>query len=556
MPISNLKKIDPHDIGKYPRSYDDIEINDENDEDEEEAERLAEVLKWTTEETYGEFQGRDKKAFNDLLRIGAELGNVDKLSAMRAIHASPFKDTLIDRAIDLLKDVYYGLRDVLAGKKVKTALTVLVGIGAGAAAGAALGTLVLPGIGTAGGAIVGAASGILATVGPIIGGTIGLSIIGGVIGGWIGKFASKKIYRDEHRFGLSKRVTTKLKERCDVRTKTAELINGYLYNRQKTAKNTILKRVYKDLRKEGIHHAEPAVMEKIALFFCHELTLLQRETDVQHHDPALQHEMDVVIAILESLSHSKKFPKETHRRIRDTLQAFKGKEQASDVLKAPSLVEVLDSKTPVQKKAVRFSSDAKEALHGVRFAEVRPLNPEQLKNVNKKFQEAIKHSPYHIKHVEVKQKKHDKDRTLEFRCKLSGDQKVKIIFQQEKVSASAYTAGVYVEKTNLKKENQGIVLDLLVKGIEALQSVHQDITQHQILTIDADGDDLMAIQFMVAALKAKMPVQLNDQEYPNTPAMNARRVKIELEAHRLAHLPEEPRQVAAKKPIQKPSKSK
>lgn len=548
------QKFRARDIGKYKRSYDEIALKDEDDEtqeDLEEAEILAEVLKWTKERTPDPFSSlRKSAAYKDLMKAGVDIERLAPGAAMHALRSSPIKEGLIDRAFDLIKDVYYAARDILAGKKVKTALTILAGIAIGAGAGAAIGTLAMPVIGTAGGAIFGAISGALATVVPLLGGTIGLTILGAVIGGAVGRFASDKIYKNERRFGLSKRVSLKIKERTGVRSRTAELINGYLYNRTKTAKDPVLKRLYKDLRKEGIHRAEPAVMEKIARFFCHELTLLQREIDPTHEDVELQEEIAAVVHILESLQESNKFSKATRRRIKTTLDAYRV-EKPDEVESLRQTVASHPDKTEksvvhdqrlgaVPKKEVRFSQPLPEK-RGLSYGNMERLDKTQLNNVHHKFQAVLNQFPYQdkVKEVKIKPQRRDKDNLIEFRCRLEGDQKVKIIFHQQEVAPSAYTTGVYIEKSNLKEENQQMVSDLLLKGVEVLRSVNMQNAPRQILTVDSDGDDNLAIQLMAAALRAKLPVQLSDLEYPpDTQEMQSRRIRIEQEARRLANISE------------------
>lgn len=218
MPGIDLSKFNPRTVGKYIRSYDENEVTEELKKIKEDLEQV-------------EFRA--------------------KLVRMPNTSSSVVGVGLIDRVFSIFKDMYYGFRDILAGKKTKTALTILGGILIGAAAGAAIGTLVVPLIGTVGGAAVGAASGIVATLLPIIGGSIGLAILGAIGGGWLGRFVSKKLYPNEHRYGLSKRITTKLKSSSEVSSKTAELMNGYLFNREETSKNKFQKSLYKDLRKKA-----------------------------------------------------------------------------------------------------------------------------------------------------------------------------------------------------------------------------------------------------------------------------------------------------------------
>src|SRR4029079_7572053 len=110
---------------------------------------------------------------------------------------------------DLLFDLYYAGRDILAGRKWRTALTILAGIGIGAALGVVLGTVVFPGIGRALGGALGAA---LTAAVTAAGGVLGLSVLGAAAGSWVGQKLSKYMFKEEKRYDVSSRTADKIKK--------------------------------------------------------------------------------------------------------------------------------------------------------------------------------------------------------------------------------------------------------------------------------------------------------------------------------------------------------
>lgn len=243
-------------------------------------------------------------------------------------------ELLMNMLVEVLEDAFYAASDFLSWRKVKTSLTVLGGIGGGAAIGALLGTFVLPGVGTAIGGTAGAA--ITSGLG-MIGGVVGTSIIGAFAGSWIGQKISDKLFKYEKRFQLSKKVTRKVNKELDVDNDTIDDMNFYLYclGSKKVVgnQNNDLRTGYKKLRREALKKANPVAIQKLGDFFVKELDLLMEEElkrkntknhispDAFEQEDAFKQEVDMVLDILKALQFSR-LPDDSKDRIASVLEKY------------------------------------------------------------------------------------------------------------------------------------------------------------------------------------------------------------------------------------------
>ncbi|HRE30637.1 MAG TPA: hypothetical protein PLD88_01555, partial [Candidatus Berkiella sp.] len=250
-------KFDYKNLGKYPRRYD---VLSEDTGKKEDKEVIADVLEWMHEPVEGAIDkgNGSKKDVMEMVDAGLSLTQLNKVSAISTMQNSASHGHVKRGVSKLFYDLYYGAKDLLSRRRVKTTLTTVAGIGIGVAIGVVLGTIVFPGIGSAiGGAIGGAIVGTTAA----LGGGIGLGILGGVAGSWFGKKISSKLFKEEKHYELSKKLTSKIKKRYGISGKTLLMMNGYLYNRQHNVKSPLCQRYYRMLRKNGIQKGDNVAIE-------------------------------------------------------------------------------------------------------------------------------------------------------------------------------------------------------------------------------------------------------------------------------------------------------
>lgn len=301
---------EPADLGKLKREYDDWD----NDCDPKLIKELLQVIPVSMSQLHkaadqsNEAQGtqaKKKKPIRKSHQIRDAILAHQRIASRQeviSLKEAPEAAFILDRLARVLEDAYFSLYDLLAKRRIKTSLTVLGGIGAGAIIGAVIGTFILPGIGTAAGGAVGSAisSGLAA-----VGGTIGVTILGAFAGSWFGKKLADKAFKGEKRFQLSRRVTRKVKERLGVSNDTIDYMNGYLYNRKISVKNDELRNAYKELRKQAIKKADPNSMETLGYFFAKELELLIMERGRgKISEKAFNQEAQPLITIIQALKKS------------------------------------------------------------------------------------------------------------------------------------------------------------------------------------------------------------------------------------------------------------
>ena len=217
-PIFDNKK-----LGKYPRRYD--HLTEESGSPDDKA-IVADLLQWMSVDAKGAVplsQDEKKKDIIEMVEAGVKLAGLDKVTAVSQLQESSIHSHLQTGLKKIFYDLYYGAKDLLSKRRVKTTLAVIGGIGVGVAIGAVLGTLVFPGIGTAIGGSFGALiSGGVAT----LGGGIGFGILGGVAGSWLGNKISKRFFKEERHYELSKRITSKVKSQYGISGKTTLMMSA------------------------------------------------------------------------------------------------------------------------------------------------------------------------------------------------------------------------------------------------------------------------------------------------------------------------------------------
>jgi len=484
----------PDEIGGSPRGYDVFK-----DQTEEEAEHVVEdIVPWAREaipEQKKKNNDVDDLNYKEHIETLLSVERVNQIGALAALNNASQKGFILDRLMDVLTDLYYAARDMLSGQKVKTSLTIGAGIGFGAAIGAVLGTFVFPGIGTAIGGAVG--SGISAGLGAI-GGTVGLSILGAFGGSWLGKQISRKIFKHEKRFELSKRETSHIKaatatpgkKGTGITVETARLMNGYLYNRTKAIQSPTCKRFYKRLRKEGIFKANPAVLEEAARFFCQELKLLEQEMKSKGgSDPALkealQKDIDAVLYILNKLKKVEGFSKQTHKRIVKTVD---DSALAQDMPK------------PINKKS------------GIEYAKEHTISTKDIQSIDEKFKRNLGSLERPMEVVErVDSKSRRGSLKYQYKIKIDSGEELQVFFKEKKSNPEQYSGSVFVRSSDLEQtKDKGIIPEVLVAQAKA----YYENTGIQEVVVVAAGDDELAIALMVAAQNGGLVPRLDPREYP------------------------------------------
>ncbi len=492
-------------IGKYKRSYDDLS---EDDDDNAATQKIAQNLEWLKEKV-PEREPVEKGAKNrlqDLLAAGLELEKANDVSAIAALKNASHKGTIIDKAVDLLKDLYYGARDILSGRRVKTSLTIAGGIALGVGIGIVLGTIVFPGIGSAIGGAVGAAlTGAVAA----IGGTVGLAVLGGFVGSLFGKKISNKAFKQEKRFEVSHRITRKIKQRVGISSKTVQAINGYLYNRAKSVKSPILKKQYKALRRLGIMEADPTAMEKIAHFFCQELAILEKEMQGNNASTELRKEIEAVVYILKKLNKAEHLSIESKAKIMKSFDNFKKSHHS-----LPSIQQ------------------------GLELDSEKEISPEVLANSKDRF---MAHIPdLEIESIRATDKRSNKG-TISYRYDITtkdGQALPTVVFKGRKEDEAHYQTMVTVNADKINRNNQS----QLTKVFVAQAKAHYENTGNTEVIILAAGNDELAVQLAAAVLNIGLKPLLHNSEYPpDNPSAQARKKDIMSKAQALAkELPKTP----------------
>lgn len=497
-------------LGKYPRRYD---LLSEESEREDDKAIIADMLQWMEVETVGGLdlgQAKDRKDIMEMMDVGMTLGSADKVSAISQLQNSPLKSHLHTGANKIFYDIYYGAKDLLSKRKVKSTLTVLAGIGVGVAVGVVLGTVVFPGIGSA---IGGAVGGVIAGAVAAVGGGIGLGIIGGVIGSWLGNKIANKAFKDEKHYELSKRLTSKVKEQYGISGRTQQMMNAYLYNRQQAVKSPLCRRYYRMLRKNGIKKGDSVAVEKLAHYFSHELSLLNLELKEDQNNESLLEDKRAVLHILRQLKNAEGIPYATRKRIEKTLDDLNKKPELPPARMVVDNDDSLDSK-----EAVEQNSSIHEPIGQINRRFVNHLNNAKL-DITKI--EAEHHRPGSVNHSYYKYhiERHNQPDLPD------------ITYREVKVNANHYTAEVLVDREQLDEGNKEAVSAVLVAQARAIY----ETSGNKHLKVISDGDDDLAVRLMAAALVANMVPELDEEEYPlETPVQREKRELLIEQAYSVA----------------------
>lgn len=483
-----IHSISTDDLGKCPRSYDndpDVDLSwlalGAKPSDIPEIEREYEKEKEKKDKK--QKQESKEKRFKVMLDILDAAQKKDNVAAIAAFQEY-LPQSNAERLSSILDDAYYSVKDFFKWRRVKTSLTILGSIVAGAGIGVVLGTVVFPVIGSAIGGAAGAAIG---GASAFFGGTIGLGLIGGVAGSWVGTKLSKMLFRYEAKYQPSSRVTDRLHNKIGIDSKTAWRINAYLVNRAKATASGENKHLYKRLRKLAIDNADYNAMEQVAFFFCRELALINQE--IAKHDPshieeiqALKQEASAVHHILFNLKNARNakgvsFPKKTQDTIDETLWAY--------------------STHPWQKRVPQV---ARSSLIGQRTKQrsAQRTREEKGKEKDKDYEKE-------------KEKEHVPE----------------ILFQSEKEQARAKLL-VYQDQIN--KENQAEIFEKLASEAQQYAKEKGNVS----IRVIAGKDHKYAVQLMAAAYKAGLSPKLDKNEFPKE--NKAERKEIKKEARELAQI--------------------
>ncbi len=311
------KVYEPADLGRLKRAYDELE-------DKESPQEILELLGWyrPVKANEGAKSSIDKSKVKELLEQGLDLDQIAKFKPVKGLKDASQKAFIIEKLVDVVQDMIYAVWDFVSWRKVKTSLTIAGSIGAGAGIGALSGTLVFPVLGT----LIGGAIGAAITTGlAAVGGAIGTSVLGAFLGSLIGKKTSDALFKHEKRFQPSRRFTRKIKNKFEINTSTVDMINGYLWNRERAVSSKTMKKYYKKLRNDTIKKAKPEAMEQLGYFFIEELELLELERQRQPSNLELLSEIDAVKHILKKMANAK-LSDDLKLNIKSQLKDYKDRE--------------------------------------------------------------------------------------------------------------------------------------------------------------------------------------------------------------------------------------
>lgn len=502
---------DNKNLGKYPRRYDQISEESGSGQDKV---IIADLLQWMKVDAKGAkplSPEEKKKDIIEMVEAGIKLAGLDTVAAITELQSSSLHEKLRTGASKVLYDLYYGAKDLLSRRRIKTTLTVLGSIGVGVAVGVVLGTIVFPGIGSAvGGAIGGVISGVVAAVG----GSVGLGIIGGVVGSWFGNKIAKRFFKEERHYELSKRQTSALKSQYGISGKVSQMMSSYLYNRRKAVKSPLCHHFYKLLRNNAIKQADPIAVERLAYFFCEELRLLKLELNDDVNNESLAEDKKAVLHILNHLKNAEGLPFATRKHIEATLL---GKTDKPEV---PPARLVVNNDEP-QMAAVPKAKKAEEQ------AEVQGMT-----QINKRFIENLRHAKLDIKSVDAEHHRQGSVQHNYYKYHIQRNNKPDlpdIIYRETKVSENLYSRELLVDRSKINEENQQAVSAELV----ALAKAIYESTGNKQLKVAADKDDALAVQLMAAALVAQMEPYLDEEEFPDL----SKRQLLEEQAYAVAGVP-------------------
>lgn len=338
-----LKQSELEQFGASVRSYDSI-----SETDNEEGKRIiAGAMRWMISDPRKPFKesGLFKKIAGGVIELGFGLQAMESADANNVINAlgGDVKKNLTAGGANVLVKLYYNMRDVLARRRVKTALVITGMTLAGAAAGAALGAAVIPLIGGVPGAVIGAIVGAL-------GGAVGLGLIGGIGGGWLGKKFSDRVFRKEKEYQISTRQTNALKKHYGISNRTFLTMNAYLYNRANASKSPLIQRHYNQIRKQAIAGNYEAI-KLMARFFCYELILLHSELNQESPPVEIYKDIATVKKILADLQKSN-LSFDLLNYIEDVLAVFAVSAVDLDVIKDAKKTVEFDPKPPLRRRVL------------------------------------------------------------------------------------------------------------------------------------------------------------------------------------------------------------
>ncbi|MBS0289356.1 MAG: hypothetical protein JSS07_04885 [Proteobacteria bacterium] len=472
----------PDAIGKGSRSFD--EFSEENSDTE--SEEVADILSWLEEKVpKHDVPAKSKNRLEDLINAGLELEEMNNVTAISTLKKSENKGTVVERLVDVFKDIYYAGKDIVSSNRVKTSLTIIGGIGLGALIGAAIGS-VIPIVGTAIGGAVGAAiaGGVAA-----VGGVAGLTVLGAFAGSWLGKRAAGKAFKHEKRFEISKRVTKKIKKHIGIQSHVVQMINGYLYNRVEATKSPLCKKYYNMVRRLAILEADPTAMEKVSRFFCHELDLLEQEIEMKGKEASNELRMDkqAVIYILEKLQACAGLSLQSKNKIKKAFEIAKHEPQIREDKKA---VRFEDKQAVRPRLKEEASQDALHKAKSQFVSQLPQLGISKTNSVNKKSEKGT--VSYHYQFKTEK-----------------GEALPEMVFRR-KGERNSYLTSVTVKADQLTNKNK----DQVTKVIVAQAKAYQESTGIDEVVVMAAGDDDLAVQLMVAVLEAGLKPSLDPKEYP------------------------------------------
>lgn len=515
-PVFEVKK-----LGQYPRRYD---VVSEDSGQENDKMIVADLLRWMEVKGSGVTPHQSQKKEQDILEMaeaGIALGGLDKVAAISTLQSTVLHGPTRKGVRKLLHNIYYGLKDLSSGKRVKSTATVLTGIAAGAALGAVLGTVIFPGIGTAIGGVLGA-----------VGGGIILGVAGGVLGSWIARKIAKKAFADERDYEVSKSKTTPIKKQYGIKHHVVQLMNAYLHNRSQAVQSPLCQHYYTLLRKNAIRKADGVAMQKLAHFFCQELSMLNLELDEESDNQALLEDKRAVLYILRQLKNAEGLPIATRRYIEKTLSEHNANSRAPSPRVSSDF-----SEPPFERSTRELRVDRAEPLNRRSRQSESQSEPdrtlrqrESITKVNQRFVDNLRQSKLKVKEVQAEHHRPDSVNHSYYRYHVTRHDEPDlpdIIFRETKVSENVYSSEMLVNKAEITQENQEAVSEELVAMAKAFAAAG-----NKRLKVVAAKDEELAVRFMAAALVAKCEPYLDEAEFPD----KLKREELEKRAYKVARL--------------------
>lgn len=515
-------------LGQIPHPFD--AFSEESNEQERKV--VLEALSWVKEEIPSdellsmEVKKR-KKTWGEILDPESGFPELENLAAFNTAKKVYHKKSL---AKYFGGDLYYAYKDLKAKRKVKTSLLVGSGILAGAVLGLVLGTVVLPGIGSAIGGTTGA---LIGGVVGAAGGGIGLSMIGAFIGTVLSSKLAAKFFKKEKKYELSKRITNEIESKIGINADVAQLINGYLYNRQQAVNSPLCKQYYKVLRKVGIGNANPRAMEKIAHFLIHEYFFLKKASQAHPHDKSLEQEFAAVSHMLTHLQKARGLSIYTRDIIEQVLNSKDSPRALTSVVTNQDEIPlaIALNPSPMMRQQRKSAEEPHPHQAGLCHQSSASLAKGALKEINEQFLQWTRRLP-EIKQVDYVKLSSSKYKKYQYHMLTADNRELPTMTLYRRIEPQRrYTEISIGDTKNLNEADRALVARLLIEQ----SRLYAQKTGLPHLKIRANGDEKLAIQLLALGLKQQLVVELDEEEFPAATADGkAKRQDMSEQARRLA----------------------